>query len=132
MNADRFHEWPLVVFTTLAVMGAGLLTAPLIAAIVGPSAAAASPVVLAGTALLAAGLLVSLAHLGQPQRSPMALARVGRSRLSNEVLLASATLAAGIVAVVLPYVSPVTTLLPSFCAVAFLVSLGRVYALSGQ
>ncbi len=132
MNAHRFDEWPLVVFTTLAVMGAGLLTAPLVAAIVGPSAAAASPVLLAGAALLAAGLIVSLAHLGQPQRSPLALARAGRSRLSNEIALASATLAAGILAAVFPFLSPITTLLPSMCAVAFLVSLGLVYALPGQ
>jgi DMSO reductase anchor subunit len=132
MNAHPFHEWPLVVFTTLAVMGAGLLTAPLVAAIVGPSAAAASPVLPAGTALLAAGLLVSLAHLGQPQRSALALARVGRSRLSNEILFASAALGAGALAVLFPYRSPVTTLLPSVCAVAFMISLGLVYALPGQ
>jgi DMSO reductase anchor subunit len=131
MNGHRFHEWPLAVFTTLAIIGAGLLTAPLVAALVGSSASAAS-VLVPGTALVAAGLAVSLAHLGQPQRSPLALARAGRSRLSNEVVLASITLAAGAFASVLPFLSPVTTLLASLAAIAFLVSLGLVYALPGQ
>ncbi len=118
MNAHRFHEWPLVVFTTLAIMGAGLLTAPLVAVIVAQSAAAASPLLLAGAAMLAAGLAVSLAHLGQPQRSPLALARTGRSRLSNEIVLASATVTAGILAAVFPFPSSHhRRLLPSFCAV---------------
>jgi anaerobic dimethyl sulfoxide reductase subunit C (anchor subunit) len=133
------HEWPLVVFTTLAIMGAGLLTAPLLAWSVGQASlpadlarAAASRLLLPGTTLLAAGLLVSLAHLGQPRRAPLALAQAGRSRLSNEIVLASITLAAGAFASAFPYRSPVTALLPSIAAMAFLVSLGLVYALPGQ
>jgi hypothetical protein len=155
MNAHRFHEWPLVVFTTLAVMGAGLLTSPLVAAIVGPSAAAASPVLPLATALLAAGLLVSIAHLGRPLRAPLAitrvvsrtgvspvggvppvsaqaLTRVRPSRLSAEVVLATLTVATGMAAVRFPFLSPWLVLTPAVCAVAFLVSLGLVYALPGQ
>ena len=123
---QTFHDWPLVVFTTLAILGAGLLTSPLFAARVGPSAAA--PLLLPGVALLAAGLVVSLAHLGQPQRAALALARVGRSRLSNEILLAGATLAGGVLAIVFPDLSAIT----AFFAGAFLVALGLVYNLPGQ
>lgn len=132
MNGDVFHEWPLVIFTTLAIMGAGLLTAPIVAGLVAPAGAAATPVMLPGVALLAAGLVVSLAHLGLPQRSPLALARVGRSRLSSEIALAGLALAAGIAAVALPYSSPVVTLLPALFGVAFLAALGLVYSLPGQ
>lgn len=129
---NSFDEWPLVVFTTLAILGAGLLMAPLIAVLVGPAAAAGAGLLLPGAALLAAGLVVSLAHLGQPQRAPLALARAGRSRLSTEILLASAALAAGALAAVFPYWSPVTTLLPAVLALGFLVTLGLVYNLPGQ
>lgn len=129
---EVFPDWPLVVFTTLAVMGAGMLCAPLIAALVRYSAAAGTLVLLPGLAVLAAGLLVSLAHLGRPFRSPLALARLGRSRLSAEVALAGATLLTGTIAVAFPASSPGVALLPGACAVAFLVSLGLVYQLPGQ
>lgn len=134
MSSRRFHQWPLVVFTTLAITGAGLLTAPLVAWVGGQAraAASASALLLLGTALLAAGLLVSLAHLGQPRRAPLALTRAGRSRLSNEIVLASVTVGAGVFASASPDLSPATRLLPSVAAVAFLVSLGLVYALPGQ
>jgi DMSO reductase anchor subunit len=139
MNGQRFDAWPLVVFTTLAIMGAGLLAAPLVAAIVLPARAEAWAIAanlrLLGTALLAAGLVVSLAHLGRPQRAPLALARAGRSRLSNEIVLASVTLAAGMFGSAFPHLSHLSfaaSLLASAAAVAFLVSLGLVYALPGQ
>ena len=79
----------LVVFTTLAITGAGLLTAPLLAWVGGQAraAASASALLLLGTALLAAGLLVSLAHLGQPRRAPLALtrSRIPSRRIANTV-----------------------------------------------
>jgi DMSO reductase anchor subunit len=132
MTPLPFREWPLAVFTTLAVLGAGLLTAPLVELLAGPPALAASRLLLPGMALMAAGLVVSLAHLGRPRRSPLALARVGRSRLSNEVGAAAATLAAAAFAIAFPSLSPIAPLLASLAAVAFLVTLGLVYALPGQ
>lgn len=133
MKHEGFHEWPLAVFTALSVVGAGLLTVPALATL-GIAPTLPSPVrfMLPGCAVLAAGLLVSLAHLGRPWRSAFALARIGRSRLSSEVALASATLAAGVAALVVPAPSPAGVWLPAVCSAAFLVSLGLVYHLPGQ
>lgn len=132
LAARSFHEWPLVVFTTLAVGGAGLLTAPLLSlAAPGPRAPAALAVRW-GVALLAIGLAVSLAHLGKPLRAPLTAAGLGRSRLSAEVLAAGLATLAGAAAALLPSVSPALDVAAGICAVAFLVTLGLVYALPGQ
>lgn len=132
MRGDGFHEWPLAAFSTLATTGAGLLTTPLAAAVMAPAGTAATPVLLPGAALLAAGLAVSLAHLGQPARAPLALARVGRSRISTEIALAGATLIAAVAAIALPDRAPLLALLPAVFATAFLLALGWVYSLAGQ
>ena len=131
-HAGRFHEWPLVVFTTLAIMGAGTLTSPLVAGIVSPSMSAAAPVILLGTLLLAAGLVVSLGHLGRPARAPLAAMRFGRSWLSTEVVLGAATMFSGLLVGLLPHQFPAVTLLTGILAVAFLAALGLVYRLPGQ
>ncbi len=131
-RAGAFHEWPLAVFTTLAIMGAGTLTAPLVAGIVSSSTATAQPVMLLGSVLLAAGLAVSLAHLGRPARAPLAAARFGRSWLSTEVVLGGLTLASGIIVALRPYELPGITLLTAVMAVSFLAALGLVYRLPGQ
>ncbi len=131
MSRKAFHERPLVGFTTLATLGAGLLTAPLIGTASGGRAAGGWVVPGAGLALLAAGLVVSLLHLGRPWLSPLALAGMGRSRLSAEVALAAATLAAGAVAVLFGG-SQAAAILAALLALAFLVALGSVYALPAQ
>jgi DMSO reductase anchor subunit len=85
--------------------------------------------------LLAGGLLFSVGHLGRPLRSPLALVRVGRSPLSNEVLVVGSTLATSLLTVVLPAGHPlvaplsVTALVGS---VLTLLALGLVYRLPGQ
>jgi DMSO reductase anchor subunit len=127
-----FHEWPLVVFTTLAIMGGGLLAAPLLAWAVAGTPAPAAAVIPWGVLLLGAGLLVSLVHLGQPLRAPLASVGFGRSRLSAEIVLAAVALAAGIVTAALPYQSPALDLVTAISAAAFLISLGFVYGLRGQ
>jgi DMSO reductase anchor subunit len=131
-SVDSLQEWPLAVFTTLAVMGAGLMSTPLLARIVAGTPAAAAGVVPWGALLLAAGLAVSLAHLGRPLRAPLAAIGLGRSRLSAEVVSAGVALALGIAAAALPYVSPVLDLVTAFAALTFLVTLGLVYSLPGQ
>lgn len=131
-RADRFHEWPLVAFTTLAVMGAGLLATPLLAWVAAGTPAPAAGAVRWGAVLMAAGLAVSLAHLGRPRRAHLALAGLGRSRLSAEVAAASlATLLGGATAL-LPYVSPILDVAAAAAGMAFLVTLGLVYRLPGQ
>jgi|WetSurMetagenome_2_1015567.scaffolds.fasta_scaffold93254_1 DMSO reductase anchor subunit len=137
MSTRTFHERPLVIFTTLAILGAGLLTAPLAALFPTPiSSHVASgtfgPTTLLGTLLLAAGLLISLAHLGRPLRAPLALARFGRSRLSTEIVAVSAVLAAALVIMLVPGLPPGASLVPAVLALVFLVALGRVYDLPGQ
>ena len=137
----HFHEWPLVVFTTLAILGAGMLTVPLGIGVIDVHGGAVDAIqlwreasasrTLVGLALLLAGLVVSMAHLGKPARSPRALARLGHSRLSVEVALAGATLAAGAAAVAWPVVHSLA-LVTALCAAAFLPALGFVYALPGQ
>jgi DMSO reductase anchor subunit len=168
----RFHERPLMAFTTLAIVGAGLLTAP-VAALLSSLVASgfsrtssqsfvasgfppprAYPIqrateglavalakadsrtfgltTLLGILLLAAGLLVSLAHLGRPLRSPLALTRAGRSRLSNEIVAVSAVLVSALVVLFVPGLPPWASLAPAVLALVFLITLGRVYDLPGQ
>jgi DMSO reductase anchor subunit len=131
-SAPPFHEWPLVVFTTLAIMGAGLLATPLLAWVVAGTPAVAAGVLPWGTTLLGAGLVVSLAHLGKPLRAVLATLGLGRSRLSAEIALAGVALAVGGIASLLPYVSPWLDLVTALAATAFLASLGLVYSLPGQ
>jgi DMSO reductase anchor subunit len=131
-GASSFHEWPLVVFTTLAVMGAGLLATPLVAWLAAGSTAPAADAVRLGVLLLGAGLAVSTAHLGRPFRAPLASLGIGRSRLSSEIVVAGVTLLLGIVTALLPDASPVLGFTTAAAALAFLVALGLVYALPGQ
>jgi len=130
--ASPFHEWPLVVFTTLAIMGAGLLATPLLAWLAAGTPAPAAPAIPWGALLLGTGLVVSLAHLGRPARAPLAPLGIGRSRLSAEIVAAALALLLGIVTAMLPFVSPVLDLATAVAAIAFLLTLGFVYALPGQ
>jgi DMSO reductase anchor subunit len=129
---SSFHEWPLVVFTTLAIMGAGLLATPLVAWLSAGTPAPAAPAIRWGALLLGAGLAVSIGHLGRPLRAPLAPFGLGRSRLSAEIVAACLALALGIVTAMLPYVSPVLDVATAAAAVAFLITLGLVYDLPGQ
>ncbi len=130
--ATAFHEWPLVVFTTLAITGAGLLTAPLLGWAIAGTPAPATGTMPWGALLLGAGLAVSLGHLGRPLRAPLATLGLGRSRLSAEVVAAAVALAVGGVAAAMPYVSPVLDTAAALSAAAFLATLGLVYSLPGQ
>ncbi len=131
-SAGAFHEWPLVVFTTLAIMGAGLLTTPVVAWFAAGATNPAAGAVRLGVLLLGAGLAVSTAHLGRPFRAPLAAVGIGRSRLSAEIVVAGLALVLGIATALLPDATPVLGIATSAAALAFLVTLGLVYALPGQ
>jgi DMSO reductase anchor subunit len=131
-GAGSLHEWPLVVFTTLAITGAGLLATPVVAWVALGTPTAAAGAVGWGAVLLGAGLVVSTVHLGRPLRAPLASLGLGRSRLSAEVVVAGVALLLGIATALLPHVSPVLDLTTPAAAVALLVTLGLVYALPGQ
>jgi DMSO reductase anchor subunit len=126
----HFHEWPLVLFSALAMAGAGILAAWPLSEATGIAGGTRMNAVVA-TALLAIAMAVSIAHLGRWHRFPLALGRSGRSPLSTEVLAAAATLAS-----VLPLAFGVGGMAPAWwsgfvAAVSclFLVSLGLVYRL---
>jgi DMSO reductase anchor subunit len=130
---DHAGHRPLVVFTSLAGAGAGLVAASayfdLVHGLRYPAAAAG------GTVLLAAGLGVSLGHLGQKRRAGLAVRGAGRSALSNEALLAGLALAAAAIAAGLGLggaPSPIATALAGLVNAAFLMSIGLVYHVPGQ
>ena len=134
--SQHAREWPLVVFTSLAIAGAGIVaTQPLGWAAGVPDAVGWKAAGMWGPALIGLGLLVSLAHLGRPTRLLQVRRGVRRSALSNEVALASGTLAVSAVAALVPAggaAGQVLRLLAAALATAFLVSLGLVYRLKGQ
>jgi len=132
MSAHAGHR-PLVVFTSLAIAGAGLVSASayfeLVHGLASPSALAA------GAVLTAAGLAVSLGHLGQKRRAGLAVRGVGRSALSNEALFAGFALAVAAIVAVMGLSgspAPVPTAAAGAVNAAFLVSIGLVYRVRGQ
>jgi hypothetical protein len=125
------NDWPLALFTAMAIAGTGLLLGPFSSLAAGRALPSATPLASGGLLLLAAGLAVSLAHLGRPLRAPRAVRNVGRSRLSAEIVMALATLAAAAAQIARPS-SPLATSVLAVSAAGFLVSLGLVYALPGQ
>ena len=82
-------EWPLIVYTLAMQIACGLAAATT-AFELGYGPADAERMRLLGVSifpLVAAGVVVSMAHLGRPWASWRMLAALGRSRLSTEVLL---------------------------------------------
>jgi anaerobic dimethyl sulfoxide reductase subunit C (anchor subunit) len=133
---QTFHELPLVVFASLASAGCGLAAAHLLLSVwVGIPWVPPGPILLLSAVLTGAGVLASLAHLGRPLRSPRALARVGRSRLSNEVAICSLALVGLFLSLLLPqdhaWNAP-AAYWGMGLSMLTLLALGRVYALPGQ
>ena len=124
---------PLVWFTSLAIGGAGMIAS---AALRQPVDLRLQAVALAvGTVALGAALLVSTLHLGRKARVPLAARGVGRSPLSHEILLAGATLAAGLTLLVMnwrAYPDGWARIAAASTAILFLLSIGLVYRLGGQ
>lgn len=125
-------EWPLVVFTTLAIMGAGLLTTPFIAWTSGQPVAAVQPVLWWAPFLIVGGVLVSQAHLGQPWRASLAARGLGTSRLSAEIVVLVLLVGPAMLLVARPHSSEILPPLSAALALVFLLTLGAVYALRGQ
>jgi len=132
MTAHTGHR-PLVAFTSLAIAGAGLVAASACFELL--YGLVSGRMVAAGAALLAAGLLVSLGHLGRKRRAGLAVRGAGRSALSNEALAAGLALAAAALAAGLELGgahSRVVTAIAGAVNAAFLVSIGLVYDIRGQ
>ena len=131
-----FHELPLVLFTALATAGAGVGAAQLLLGFMGWASFAPSEWVFAViSTLVAVGLLFSVGHLGRPFRGPFALLRLGKSSLSNEVLVVGAVLATSLLSMVLPAGHPLVVPVGFMALVSsflLLLALGQVYHLPGQ
>jgi len=129
----EFHEWPLVFFTALTTLGAGLGAAALLFRALGwePSAPSAERLGVVSL-LLGLGLLFSLRHLGRPWRGFRAARRFGVSPLSNEVLAVGAALGTSFLTWVLGQGSaaaqPLSLAAELLCLVTLL-ALGAVYRL---
>ncbi len=123
----------LVAFTSLAIAGAGIVVA---AASLGVARHLPTPAAFAaGALLMATGLAVSLAHLGQKQRAARAARGAGRSPLSNEAIAAMLALGCAALAAVLGSVGRPSTgprAIAGLTSAAFLLSIGLAYRLRGQ
>ena len=130
---DTAGHRPLVVFTGLAIAGAGLVAASALVHVVqGVMAAGAMT---AGTILLASGLVVSFGHLGQRRRAALAARGVGRSALSNEAVVAGGAAGLAAIASGLAWAGAPAGAVVIAAGVAnalFLLSVGLVYRLKGQ
>ena len=132
----KFHEMPLVLFTTLAMTAGGIGIGRLALAALGAGgwgATAGEAAAVGG--LLALGIAFSTFHLGRPSRAGLALRRAGRSPLSNEVVVTGLTVVTGVVVVVFPEgqaVARFTSILLPLLAALVLLTLGLVYRLPGQ
>lgn len=135
-HRHAFHELPLVFFTALSTAGAGTGWAFLLRALLGSGSwTVPREGALVSAGLLLAGAVASFGHLGVPLRGFLALRRVGRSPLSDEVLLLILALTGSVARGVLPVAGTVATALSIFTGMIsflLLVALGRVYRLPGQ
>ena len=136
MDGRGFHELPLVLFSALATAGAGVGVSHLgLACLRWSPWVPSMEVLLWFFILLALGFLSSSGHLGRPFRGPLALARIGRSPLSNEVLVVSIAVATGLGGVVLPSghgLAPLLRLVAVLSSIPLLLALGHVYNLPNQ
>ncbi|QPR27548.1 dimethyl sulfoxide reductase anchor subunit [Edwardsiella hoshinae] len=94
-----WHEWPLMIFTVLGQSVAGAFIVMALALLCGRLDAGRALRIQGRMfflwLLLAIAFVASVMHLGSPQRAVNALARVGASALSNEILCGSLFFAAG-------------------------------------
>jgi DMSO reductase anchor subunit len=129
----RLHEWPLVVFSSLALAGAGLPAAWPLAALTGITEDF-RPNAIWAVVLIAGAMTVSVAHLGRTARFPRAVRHTGRSALSNEVVAATLVLAAMLLLALGLVPGTAVPFLGVSAALAclFLVSLGLVYRLPAR
>jgi len=128
------EDSPLVLFTSLAQMGAGIAAVqPLLWLATGKFIWPGWIVVAAVAVLLLAGVVSSLAHLGQKKRLLFVLFRVNQSPLSIELLLAGITFSAALATFfwyrTIPFFAWRVTIV---AALTLLLVMGLVYRLGGQ
>lgn len=133
-------EWPLAVFTLAIQMAAGMMVLSELARL---AAGEAARRLSAGRdaacfVLGAVGMLISLAHLGNPLHSPFAILHVGQSWLSREILCTAlfvGTLAALTAIRYVPMVTRIAPvagrLLPLVTALSCLIGVMTVHAMAG-
>jgi DMSO reductase anchor subunit len=131
-----FHEAPLVIFTALAVAGAGLGAGRIALGAMGEGAWATPPgEALVVLLLLLLGTAASALHLGRPRRAPLALRGLGRSALSVEILALGAAVTGALLAAFAPAqgaVAGMAGILLPWLSMGVLLTLGTVYRLPGQ
>lgn len=132
-------EWPLAVFTLVVQMAAGMMVLSELARL---TAGASAKRLFAGRdavcfALGAAGMLISLAHLGYPLHSPFTIFHVSQSWLSREVLCTGVFVATLAALAAIRYVPPLTRALPFITKIvplitvaSCLIGLATVYAMA--
>ena len=129
-----WSEAPLIGFTGLAILGAGIPAAALLAMLGGVEVVQGSGALpMASCLFLAGGMAVSLSHLGRPGRAALALLRPTSSPLSREVVFASLCLLAGGTAIFGGGSgSELLWFLWGACGFLLLLALGDVYDLPAQ
>jgi DMSO reductase anchor subunit len=134
-DVRAMHEWPLVLFTALAIPAAGVFAARWVAWPLHLLSDGLDIALEAAVLALVAGLVASTAHLGQPHRAPLALSRLGRNALCAEVALTATLIVLGLVAL-LPGSATAARLVAldaaGFVAPALLATLGLVYFLPAR
>lgn len=130
-RAEEGHR-TLVIFTSLAIAGAGAIVAGSAGVY---DAAAARLATLAGLVLLVGGLAASTWHLGRRGRALLAVRGLSRSAISREGALGGVTVTLAVLAltnVAGDAASPWLRIAGGLAAFAFLGSVGLVYRLGGQ
>jgi DMSO reductase anchor subunit len=123
---------PLVVFSSLAIAGAGTVA---VAASGLYAVEAAHLAEWVGVLLLATGLVVSLSHLGQRHRAALAVRGLWGSPVSNEGAMGMVTVAMGLISasgVLGQAFEAMPRLGSGVLALGFLVTVGLVYRLPAQ
>jgi len=135
-SGKGFHEAPLVLFTALAVAGAGIAGSRILLAVAGQGGWAPGRWEAGAVAtFLVVGMVASTLHLGRPFRAGLALWGAGRSPLTTEVLALGAAVASAALAALLPAGSAlgeVAGALVPWLSLLVLLTLGSVYRLPGQ
>ena len=132
------HELPLVFFTVLAQAAAGAYLILLLSQPVnGMDERKLSIGILVSMVLLSIGMLVGMFHLGMPIRALNLLAGVGRSPMSNEILLGGVFAGFGILVGLAGYYNKGTPAqrkalryVTAVFAIAFVATIPKVYQLS--
>ena len=132
------HELPLVFFTLFGQAAAGMMLIMMISRVLGLSSAEqAKRSNLAAMVLMAVGMAVGGMHMGQPLRAINMLTGLGRSPMSNEIVLSGVFFGFGALTVLLEIMNKGTESIRRFVNIAavitgmlFVWSIPQVYQLT--